>query len=125
MRQQTSHGTGRLVLLALREWDGCRVLRQHFCSEQLNRLHGLLMGEITPLKRAHKVIGASGKVFVPILTHRSGRTRQRHPAQPVGVRAGFLLVKTLQLGADITSRFPRWESLRTLTHKAERAIFTL
>src|SRR5262245_35270632 len=77
----------------------------HFGSKQLDGAHGLLVAEITPLERADEVVGTGGHVLVHVLAYRSRSAGQRHTAEPVGMLASRLLVKTLQLGVDVPPHF--------------------
>src|SRR5262245_44827413 len=81
------------------------VPRHHFGSENLDGAHGLPMAEIAPLERADEVVGTGGHILVHVLAYRSRGAGQRHAAEPIGMLASCLLVKTLQLGVDVPPHF--------------------
>src|SRR5215510_3634852 len=45
------------------------VERHHLGSEEFNGTHGLLVGEVAPLERAHKVVGAGFHILVQVGTY--------------------------------------------------------
>jgi uncharacterized protein DUF1326 len=45
------------------------VIRHHLGSEELDGTHGLFVGEVTPLKGAHKVVGAGFPILVQVGAH--------------------------------------------------------